>query len=176
MGDAGSDSLRRFALTIYGTADVSDACLLLQSRFDIDVNLLLFAAYVGAVRTKTLFPESFDIVRARTDPWHRDVVRPLRTVRQRLRAGPAPAPNPVTAVLRHEIKEIELQAELIELGELGELADLLDAPTAPGGAAERATAAMETVLRADFDGQLSSEDRAAIATIAAAAARNSSTG
>ncbi len=57
----------------------------------------------------------------RVEQWQRAVVIPLRTIRRQLKNGPAPAPTPTTTALRDRIKQIELEAEMIELAELAEL-------------------------------------------------------
>jgi uncharacterized protein (TIGR02444 family) len=161
-------ALREFALAVYGADGVSPACLLLQDRWGLDVNLLLFAGYVGAAREQTLTPAALDTAAAHVEAWHRDVVRPLRAVRQRLKSGPAPAPNPATAELRERVKRLEIQAELIELDELDRLALPLDA--ASGDARDRARAALEVVLRAHTGRQPDTAESAALTTIAVAAA------
>ena len=48
QGSAGTSDLARFALKVYASEGVPPACLLLQERAGVDVNLLLFAAYAGA--------------------------------------------------------------------------------------------------------------------------------
>lgn len=168
MDEAGADAFRRFALAVYGSDDVPAACLLLQRRFDLDANLLLFAAYVGAARAQPLTGSSLEAARSSIEPWHREVVRPLRGVRQRLKTGPAPAPDSATTELRRKVQELEIEAELIELAELGRLAP--DTAPAQGDAAERATAAMNVVLSGS-DRAADEPERSALALIAAAAAR-----
>lgn len=162
-------ALREFALAVYAGDGVAPACLLLQGRFGLDVNLLLFAAYVGAARSQALTPAALNAAKARVDPWHREVVRPLRSVRERLKSGPAPAPNPATIGLREQVKEIEIHAELIELDELESL--ILTLGTAAGDAADRARAALEVVVQATENREPTDDERDAVSTIAVAAAR-----
>ena len=146
-----------------------EACLHLQSRHDVDIPVVLFAACLGAVRRQALTASDVDAARGRVDAWHREVVRPLRAVRQRLKTGPAPAPNDVTARLRSQVQKIEIEAELIELDELGELIPLLEPASTGGSAAERAAAAIETVIKAYAHTGFDDQDRRAIETIADAA-------
>jgi len=49
-------------------------------------------------------------------------VRPLRSVRRRLKSGPPPAPNAISEALRARVESVELEAERIELAILEELA------------------------------------------------------
>jgi len=163
--------LRHFALAVYDADGVPPACLALQDRFELDVNVLLLSAYVGAVRCLTLTTELIGSARALVDPWHTDVVRPLRAVRRRLKTGPAPAPFADTDVLRRDIGKAELDAEMIELEQLQGWANDLDGLPAPGDATERATAAMTITVGAYASRSMDEEERRALAVIAAAAAR-----
>jgi uncharacterized protein (TIGR02444 family) len=163
-------TLREFALAVYAADGVARACLLLQGRFGLDVNLLLFAAYVGIARGQALTPAALGAAQMRVDAWHREVVRPLRRVRERLKSGPAPAPNPATTRLREQVKELEIQAEMIELDELDRLTLPLD--TASGDAVDRARAALQVVVQATGNRQPTNDERGALTTIAIAAARH----
>jgi uncharacterized protein (TIGR02444 family) len=166
----------RFALGLYNAEGVADACLSLQNRYAVDVNVVLFAAFVGATRRRSLTNGELDAAHRRVDAWHREVVRPLRALRQRLNNGPAPAPNEITANLRSKIKELEIAAEVIELDELGGVVPYLSADHGSADAAECATASIATVVRHQSDTALDDADHRAIDTIAAVAARTSRTG
>ena len=170
MDEAGSTvSFKRFALALYGSEGVADACLHLQNRHDLDVNLVLLAAFVGAERRQRLTTSSLEAARARVDAWHREVVRPLRAVRQRLKTGPAPAPNEITAHLRGRLQQVEIDAEVIELDQLGALIPVLEPMPASGNAAECATAAIKSVIKTYTHTAPDDQDRQAIDTIAGAA-------
>ncbi len=164
-----TDLFTRFALQLYRRAGVADACLDLQNRHDVDVNVVLFAAFVGAVRRQGLTADDLDLAHRRVEAWHHEVVRPLRAVRQRLKTGPSPAPNDATGSLRRKLAQLEIEAEVIELGQLGALVSEPEAPRSTGGAAESATAAIETVIMTQTGIALNEKDREAIAAIAAAA-------
>jgi hypothetical protein len=108
-------------------------------------------------------------------------VRPLRAVRQRLKTGPAPAPDARTGALRAAIQKLEIEAELIELAELGALYETLEYETAPGdttasaadapdAAAAAAAAAITVVVSAKTGHQPDPQERDAIALISRAAA------
>jgi uncharacterized protein (TIGR02444 family) len=176
----GTTPLHGFALRLYGTEGVSAACLLLQARADLDVNLVLFAAFVGT-RGGVLTPLQVAEAGRRIGEWHGDVVRPLRAVRQRLKTGPAPAPDARTAALRAAIQKLEIEAELIELAELGALYETLEYETAPGGttasaadapdaAAAAVAAAITVVVSAKTGHKPDPQERDAIALISRAAA------
>jgi uncharacterized protein (TIGR02444 family) len=93
---------------------VSTACLALQQAVGADVNLLLFAAWIGASRGVALAPEQGRRATAWVAAWHDEIVRPLRAVRVRLKSGPSPAPF-ATESLRVQVKAVELASERIEL-------------------------------------------------------------
>jgi len=162
-------SFKRFALALYGSEGVADACLHLQNRHDLDVNLVLLAAFVGGERRQSLSTSGLEAVRARVDAWHREIVGPLRAVRQRLKTGPAPAPNEITAHLRRRLQQVEIDAEVIELDQLGALIAVLEPVPAAGSATECATAAIETVIKTHTHTALDDRDRQAIDTIAGVA-------
>jgi len=120
--------LWRFAARVYGRPGVAQACLALQQRFDADVNLLLFAAWLGAERGTPLPDTLARRAQRRVDAWHEDIVRPLRAVRRRMKTGPAPAPCAATEALRDALKAVEIGSERIELAMLETLAP----ETSPG--------------------------------------------
>ena len=131
--------------------------------------MVLFAAFVGAERRQRLTTANLEAAKARVDTWHREVVRPLRAVRQRLKTGPAPAPNDITARLRSQVQKIEIEAELIELDELGALIPELETGPASGIAAEDAAAAIKSAIQASSHTPTNDRDHQAIDTIAHAA-------
>lgn len=103
-----------FALDIYARPGVSDACLLLQDRAGVDVNVLLLVLYAATRRGVALSRNDLQDMDNAVVAWRQEVVIPLRTARRRLKTGPAPAPTDATETLRRHIKQAELQAEQIE--------------------------------------------------------------
>jgi hypothetical protein len=53
---------KRFALELYRRPGVADACLALQNRHDLDVNVVLFAAFTGAAQRRTLTAQNLTLV------------------------------------------------------------------------------------------------------------------
>jgi uncharacterized protein (TIGR02444 family) len=104
----------RFALRLYGRPGVADACLLLQDRLGVDVNVLLVSLHAGAERGLGVDARAVQHMDDLGAPWRDEVVFALRKIRRRMKSGPAPAPGTVTGRLRDEIKRAELHAEQIQ--------------------------------------------------------------
>jgi uncharacterized protein (TIGR02444 family) len=106
-----------FAVAVYGRDGVPAECLGLQERLGLDVNLLLFAAYAGAVEGMALARDDLNAAAADVRNWHNEVVRSLRRARQALKAWSAgeDAIALDASAVRKQVKEIELQTERIEL-------------------------------------------------------------
>lgn len=159
-------TLKDFALALYARESVPAACLALQESAGIDVNILLFAAWRGAMRQQ-VGAADIAAARARVAEWHNEVVKALRSVRRRLKTGPSPAPDDRTAKLRGEVQAAEIAAEIIELEELGAIAE-----GPPGSieadAATLAIAAMAEVVIAFAGRAPTPEEAAAVHAIAAA--------
>ncbi len=106
-----------FSLAVYAGDGVAEECLGLQERLDLDVNLLLFAAYMGAVEGIRLAATDVGAANTAVAEWHNEIVRPMRAARRALNAPSADADNPLhtaDATLRLQVKRAELEAEKIE--------------------------------------------------------------
>ena len=99
----------RFSLAVYCQAEVEQECLVLQQALGIDVNLLLFCAWLGA-RGVALSKEQIEAASGAVAAWHDQVVRPLRGVRQQIKTLKRDA----FENYRTKVKGIELEAEQIE--------------------------------------------------------------
>ena len=160
--------LREFAVALYGSDGVSPACLRLQERHAVDVNVVLFAAFAGAAARRTLTPDDVTLVRRQVSRWHSEVVLPLREVRRRLKVGPPPAPNEATAQLRAAVQQSEINAELIELDELARFTADIGTESVAAEPVDRAFAATTTAIRTYGDPDTSDlRDAKVIATAAA---------
>jgi uncharacterized protein (TIGR02444 family) len=105
-----------FSLSVYGQADVRQECLELQDRHGLDVNMLLFCAFVGAVHGAILPERDLTELLAAVGDWHDGVVRALRNARRALKrfAGDRAPIGASAAALRTSVKAAELEAERIE--------------------------------------------------------------
>jgi len=102
------------ALALYARPGVEAACLALQAQGG-DVCLLLCGTWLQA-RHVTPDAERAAALRAIADPWQRQVVVPLRALRQQWRE--AAHGDAQLAALREQVKGLELEAERTLLARL----------------------------------------------------------
>lgn len=158
-----------FALALYGAAGVSQACLTLQDRAGADVPMLLWAAWLGA-DGRALGPNDPARARDAVAAWHREIVQPLRAVRQRMKSGPAPAPSDRTEALRDRLKAVEIGAERIELAMLETILPAATPTPAAAAIIRRNLGAVLGEAPPDAAPGLAADLAAALDLIAAAAA------
>ncbi|VXC84756.1 conserved hypothetical protein [Pseudomonas sp. 8Z] len=111
--------LWNFALELYARPGVEQACLELQDA-GVDVCLLLTGAWLQR-RGCRCEAHRLDALRTLTAPWQREVVTPLRQLRQHWRADALQDSDWTT--LREQVKKLELQAERVLLERLQTLAE-----------------------------------------------------
>jgi uncharacterized protein (TIGR02444 family) len=109
---ASSNPFWDYSLAVYARPGVAEACLALQARHGLDVNILLFCCWASA-RGRALSLEEIEGLMAAVGPWHEGVVKPLRAVRRWLKDQET-APGAAAEALRQEVKAQELEAERIE--------------------------------------------------------------
>jgi uncharacterized protein (TIGR02444 family) len=142
MTDCGDNPFWKFSLAIYSTDGVANECLALQNDLDLDVNVLLFCAWLGWSRKADLSMDDVESIVAAVKPWHESVVKPLRSARQFTRDISV---RPV-AELRAQVKINELRAECIEQEMLYTYANQRW-PDAGAGAASNAESNIWTFLK-----------------------------
>src|ERR1700751_4130726 len=109
------NDLWQFAVSFYSHREVSSACLVLQERLGVDVNVLLFVIFAHISRGFTLDMEQLARVDELVRAWRTEVVQVLRQIRKRLKPGPLCSTSPGREEFRNRIKQDELKAEQIEL-------------------------------------------------------------
>ena len=105
-----------FSLAVYADTGVQMECLALQDGYGIDVNILLFCAYVGAVHGAVVADAELLQAVEHVASWQKDVVTNLRRARRALKPFATHA-SPVAASatpLREQVKASELESEHIE--------------------------------------------------------------
>ena len=109
----------KFSFAVYAAPGVADECLAMQESHGIDVNVLLFCAWLAAARKVALTPRDIAAIGAQVGAWHDSAVKPLRGVRRYMKN----VPGGDVAALRTRVKAAELEAEQIEQAMLFAYAD-----------------------------------------------------
>jgi uncharacterized protein (TIGR02444 family) len=128
-----------YALELYRKEGVETACLELQQRHGVDVNIVLLCCWLGhrgIAADEAVLARIADVVEA----WQEEVVRPLRAVRGRLKAAlTMPQPGSVAArwpelagALRQRVLALEIDGERLEQLLLAEFTAGLGPAAAPG--------------------------------------------
>lgn len=103
-----------FSLQAYSSDGVAPACLNLQERHGIDVNILLYCVWAGQVGNR-LDHGHIESLAGAVSEWHETVVLSLRRARKRLKtAMDDQPPSPLTSDLRARVQKLEIDAEHIE--------------------------------------------------------------
>ncbi len=104
-----------FSLAVYAEAGVADECLRLQDKGGINVNLLLFAAYMGARGVTLIEPQWREAV-GLVAPWHDQIVDRLRSVRREIKSQALRDSDYGAQIeqIRTQIKAAEHDAEWVE--------------------------------------------------------------
>ena len=97
----------RFSLRVYDQEGVASECLELQELHGVNVNLLLFCAWIGT-QAIILDRNAIEAASRVVVRWDAMVVRSLRLARQEMKA------DPEMATVRPHVKALELEAEQIE--------------------------------------------------------------
>jgi uncharacterized protein (TIGR02444 family) len=108
----------RFSLAVYAAPGAQAACLALQDRFGVDVNLALFCAWAGAARGRALAPPELAAAAAEVAAWRDGAVVPLRAVRRAVKTMPDAAGDPSVDAFRRRVAALELEAEQLEQARL----------------------------------------------------------
>jgi uncharacterized protein (TIGR02444 family) len=170
-----------YALELYRREGVEAACLELQQRHGLDVNVVLFCCWL-ARRGIGMDEAAIGRIAEAAEAWQEEFVRPLRAVRSRLKAAlTRPRPGSIVArwpelaaALRQRVLALEIDGERLEQLLLAELAADLAATAMPGVALVSANlrrywrfavadrGALATLLRAAFPEAPSSEVAASL--------------
>jgi uncharacterized protein (TIGR02444 family) len=156
----------RYALSVYSTAGVPDACLFLQDSFGVDVNILLIALF-SAWRGRPLSAADIASTDAAIKPWRDEVVRPLRAIRRAMKASDALRHGPQGEAVRGEVKRAELSAEQLQQAVLARIVTALPPVDAAADLSEAAKRVVRFYGGAAADAAQDAVDRA-VATIVAA--------
>jgi uncharacterized protein (TIGR02444 family) len=128
---------RKFSLAVYAAPGVAAGCLALQDALNIDVNSLLFVAWLGASKKIVLSETELTAIEAHVREWHATVVRPLRALRRHVKTL-SEMREDAAKLLSQDIAAVELRAKQIEQAFLFESARGMAAGAATAKDAVRA--------------------------------------
>ena len=103
----------RFSLRFYALPGVAAACIDLQDRHGVDVNVLLFLLFL-AEAGRAVSPDDAARIGAGVRAWRDSVVAPLRAARRNLRTPTGKIDPDAAEALRTNVKRVELEAERIQ--------------------------------------------------------------
>lgn len=103
-----------FSLRVYGTKRVPEACIGVQERRNVDVNLILFSIWNGESGRGVLTAEELDAAVEATAGWNREVVCGLRAVRDAMKGGVPGIAREHSDPLRKLVLGIEVECEHAE--------------------------------------------------------------
>ena len=158
-------SFWNFSVGTYRRPGVADACLSLQDRYGLDVNVLLYCCWFGCTRG-CLTEAALAAVLAFSQPWADQVVRPLRSARRWMKSAGCrrdEVSTPACLSLRDRIKAAELEAEHLQQQTLAALTE--PAPGDPLPSAEQISHTASN-LRRYLDHHGVSLDRASLLELA----------
>lgn len=98
-----------FSIDVYARPEVSKLCLDLQDNYGADINMVLFACWLGNSGRGLVTVSAWRAMILRLTRWREQVIKPLRGVRQMLKHEHL-APER----MRQQVFESELEAEHIE--------------------------------------------------------------
>lgn len=116
--DTGNPDLWAFSLAFYAQPGVAEALIGLQDGAGRDVNLILFAIWLGLSGRGRLDQQRADAAERAVRPIRAEVIEPLRAIRRRLAA----AAEDDLRVLREKVKALELDGERASLQRLAAIA------------------------------------------------------
>jgi uncharacterized protein (TIGR02444 family) len=112
------DLLWRFSLAFYALPGISEALIVLQDRDGLDVNLMLFALWLGVSGRGRLGSDQLAAADRAVRMLRAEVVEPLRALRRKLRGNP----DADVRRLRDGVKDLELAGEKLIQARLARLA------------------------------------------------------
>jgi uncharacterized protein (TIGR02444 family) len=141
----------RFSLVFYAEPGVAPALIALQDRAGCDVNIVLFALWLGVAKGRALDAAGLAAAEAAAAPVREAVVGELRALRRRLRSRP----DLGIQSLRRRVQGLEIAAERI-------VQERLAAALGPGAAGSGDRVALAAANLAVALGPAADADEAAV--------------
>jgi uncharacterized protein (TIGR02444 family) len=123
------EALWRFSLVFYERPGVADALIALQDRSGFDVNLILFAVWLGISGRRLLDGDTLAAAERAAGTLRSEIVEPLRNLRRKIRHHP----DRDVQRLREGVKALEIAGEKLVQERLAGLAGSRCAKTCAEG-------------------------------------------
>lgn len=104
-----------YATRVYARGTAKEACLALQDRHGLDVNVMLFCCWVASSGRGTFRDSELDQALRAVADWRGNAINALHGLKLYLKGDTAPAPRPLSDDLRRVVVECELHAEHVEV-------------------------------------------------------------
>jgi len=111
-----------YSVKLYRKPGVADACLFVQDRYGLNVNLILFCIWAADTGSGKLTSIQVSTALHRVADWEEQVIKPLREVRRTCRQDALGIPEFLLQTFVPQIETVELEAEQVEQLVLAELA------------------------------------------------------
>lgn len=98
-----------FSVDVYSRPEVNRLCLDLQNNYGADVNMLLFACWLGHTGRSTVTVSAWRAMILRLTNWRENVIKPLRGVRHMLKHE-----HLAPSSMKEQVFNSEIDAEHIE--------------------------------------------------------------
>jgi uncharacterized protein (TIGR02444 family) len=112
----------QFSIKFYAVPGVADACIALQDKARVDVNVLFFLLW-NATQGRAFNAADVTEIERQIGPWREMAVIPIRNVRRALKSPPPIMMADAAESLRTRIKAVELEAERLQQEALYGLAE-----------------------------------------------------
>lgn len=112
MSAAAEDSFWTFSVTLYARPGAAPALIALQDGLGLDVNMILYCCWRGT-EGASLTAADLAAAEAVAEQWQAEMVRPLRSLRRRLRGGFGALPADRVEAYRKRLNELEIDGERI---------------------------------------------------------------
>jgi uncharacterized protein (TIGR02444 family) len=112
----------QFSIKFYAVPGVAEACLALQDKANVDVNMLFFLLW-NATQGRAFNAADITEIERRIGPWREMAVVPIRNIRRALKSPPPVMAADAAESLRTRIKAAELEAERLQQEALYGLAE-----------------------------------------------------
>jgi len=104
-------TLWSFVLKVFENKEMQEACLLLEQRYALDVNVFLFGCWAAKESLPALTVDDIAVILQKTIPWRVKVLEPLKRLRESL---PKKRNTPAMIRLYQDAVRNEILAEQIE--------------------------------------------------------------